>query len=334
MRSFVLVVVTFFVAASAWGQDYNSARYGRRSALGRDSRPEQVVVPSGGQTATVMVDDQSYREYGYGGHSNGYRYSRDMSAIAKQETERVLKSLGVELVLNIHEVGQHQEELELENSPWSTYGADNNPVGYFRGAADIWKVSAYVSGGRDSYARARTEHFEPSAALSRLEVLVVLRRTSTRTREIGEIYQGKANTVLAKNLQVRARSGNPWYALAGSLLEVATSSWSTEEGIVREAVRKALKGYGPSVFVQPTAGSPALSPSPPSYIFLSLNGYANEGERFGIWRDKALIAEVEVTEILRDGQARCRVLRASVSDLGRSGDSARPLTPVIPVEEP
>jgi hypothetical protein len=165
--------------------------------------------------------------------------------------------------------------------------------------------------------------------LADLKVKVIIRRSTTRTREIPEIYEGVASRTLIKDANLGVYSDNPWTRLAIRAVEARLTSW---EDVGRSATRAALEAalgqMKAPLILGPTDGSPPA----PQYLYLALGRERVLIEdHFGIWRSDAMVAEVEVVELLRDGRARCLILHSSVADLGQPDDVARPLVPTIPV---
>ena len=158
---------------------------------------------------------------------------------------------------------------------------------------------------------------------------MLVRRTSTKTREVPEIYEGFASKRLVKEVSLGVYSGNPWVRLASTAIEVSLTNWQDAgRAATRGALENALRGVQSPQVLAPTSQVSTA----PQYIYLALRGYVSEGDHFGIWRGNSQIAEVSVENVLPDGRARCRVIRCSTSDIGKSGDTARPITPTIPVE--
>lgn len=285
-------------------------------------------------TVVVVVDPQAQSSGFYSGgmgNGNGYYWSDELSRVAMQELGVALSRRGFLVLLNAGEVEPTQEELRLENSEWGRFGRSRNDIGYFSGASESWYVSAYTVGGTDQEFQLALQNASPSARLSRLAVKVIVRRTNTKTREIPEILEGSASKTLIKDVNLQISSGNPWLRLASSFAEARLTSWSDAgRAATRVAIGVALRGVKAPQTLTPT--SVPAGPTAPRFIYLALRGEVMIGDSFGIWRGNRQIAEVVVEQALDDGRARCRVATSEVSDLGRPGDTARPLTPTIPIE--
>jgi len=277
----------------------------------------------------VVVDPQAAAGYygSYGGY-NGYYWSNELSVVAKQELEIALSRRGFTVLLNAGEVRPTQQELSLENSEWGRYGSGRNDIGYLSGADEMFYVSAFTYGKRDVELSAQFRNANPSIRLADLKVKVIVRRTSTRTREVPEIFEGYAMKRIVKAIQINAYSSNPWARLFSSAVEAGLTSWQDAgRSATRAALENALRGVQAPQVLAPTG--PTVTT--PKFLYLATRGKIEVGDRYGIWRNGAQIAEVAVEQVLQDDRARCRVLWTKVHDLGIRGDVARPLTPTIPV---
>ena len=279
-------------------------------------------------TCVVVVDPQA--NTGYYGGGGGYYWSNELSVVAKQELEVTLKNRGFLVLLNANDVGPTQEEISLENSEWGKYGAGRNDKGYFSGAAEMFYVSAFTYGGRDMELSAQFSNISPSIRLADLKVKVIVRRTNTKTREVPEIVEGYGSKRIVKDVRIELHSSNPWLQLASKAIEASLTTWQDAgRAATRSAIENALKSVQAPQTLAATGSSAAAGPR---FIYLALRGEAEVGDRFGIWRNGAMIAEVAVETVTPDGRARCRVIRSQVSNLGSRGDVARPTTPTVPVE--
>jgi len=304
-----------------------------------------VTLAQSAPTCVVVVDPQAEYGYGgYGGYDGSYYYSSQLSQIAKQELEAALSERGWLVLLNASDVGPTQEELLLENSEWGINGRNRQPIGDFTGATETFLVSAFTFGGRDFELAAWLDDAYPSVRLSDLRVKAIIRRSSTRTREVPAVYEGYGSKRIVKDVRLGIQSSRNFWGglvqLASQALEAGLTDWQDAgRAAARGAIENALRGIEAPRQLAPTTSSSAFTSadaqtSTPRYIFLMLYGQeVSEGDRFGIWRDNRQIAEVEVEFVRSDNRASCRVLRSSVPDLGRPGDSARSLTPTIPIEQ-
>ncbi len=146
--------------------------------------------------------------------------------------------------------------------------------------------------------------------------------------ETGVIFPAK--TVKAEEWRPRNVSFGGWRGMNFA------SSNPGDEAVNRAADRAVARFVKQITTAYPQTLLPAtdlgLAPKTPQFLYLAPKKQVYEGDCFGIWRNGKMIAEVEVAEICQDGRAYCKVLRSSVANLGQSGDTAKTLTPTIPVE--
>jgi len=218
------------------------------SPVQADSTPKTTKIK-----AVVVLDPQA-EEGGTFGFGRGYYYSANLSQVAVQETGPLLEEKGREILLSTTDVGPDQEELLLENSEWGKYGEGRNPIGYFKGAKEIWYVSAYIKGGREL----DIGDWQRQGRVEQLTVGVILRKVDPKTRSVIQTFQG--STSVADLAQARIETGR-WGE--GISIEYESRRDLSREA-VSAAVGKALSDV--SSYAKPTEPKPATPPTPPTEL--------------------------------------------------------------------